>query len=284
MEPGRLDATARQLASSTSRGQALKILAGSLFGTALFLKGTGRALGDNPGHPVTPAQPCKKDPDCPAGSTCANGVCRVTSTCSCDDLEARIARLEQICANGCGGSGGGGTPCTSAAGCPQPTSSCQQATCTAGVCGMTNAPVGTSCAQGVCDGNGNCVTCVSATECPQPSSTCQQATCTAGVCGTVFVTNGTACSGGVCQNGTCTSLCAGVVCNNPPANFCVSSTEANIFGGGSCDPSTGVCFYTPRTQDCTPYRCANGVCPATCSTSVDCAVGFVCSSNHCVAG
>jgi hypothetical protein len=84
-----------------------------------------------------------------------------------------------------------------------------------------------------------------------------------------------------CDNGACiTNSCSGIVCNKPPANFCLSSSRRVVYNpNGTC--TNGVCDYDSVESDCvapdhgTP-TCASGVC------GFRCEAGFVKSGNSCV--
>jgi hypothetical protein len=70
----------------------------------------------------------------PVGSACSNGVCDGAGMCIPNGM------------------------CTTANDCPGTDTDCQQRTCTAGLCGLNFAPVGTFCGMGgFCDGTGVCV-------------------------------------------------------------------------------------------------------------------------------
>jgi len=100
--------------------------------------------------------------------------------------------------------------CTSASTCPTPSNACQQSTCTAGTCGVTNAPVGTVCstqnAVSACNGVGSCAitSCNSGfLDCDQnPSNGCETNIVTdpnnCGSCGTACA-KGQVCAAGACH-------------------------------------------------------------------------------------
>lgn len=97
-------------------------------------------------------------------------------------------------------------------------------------------------------------------------------------CGAALSCSGTCGPGGECIGSTKGSLCA--------RSRCVSATQGVgpavcTESGGACPVSTAVAF------DCLPYTCepAFGACRTTCSSSAECAGGFVCElgTRTCVA-
>jgi hypothetical protein len=136
--------------------------------------------------------------------------------------------------------------CTSAAQCDDG-NACTTDTCSAGVCGHSAAPNGTTCAD---DGN-----------------SCTSDTCNAGSCTHLAVTNGTACaddgnscttdacSAGVCthtSNGSCTSTPCSNYCSNP-ITFSGNFQSGNLGTAATCHQTTGTInggncgnFVTPR--------------------------------------
>jgi hypothetical protein len=163
---------------------------------------------------------------------------------------------------GGGGDGdGGGTPgCTTAADCPQPTTTCQTATCVGGTCGFANAGQGGACDDGdkctiasVCL-NGVCqagvpIVCTPADVC-HVAGVCDPAT---GVCSNPAAPNGTPCGLGTCQGGVCVDPCTPNPCNTPPPpGPCIANTQMAYLAPGICTPAGPgfTCIYTPTILPC----------------------------------
>ncbi len=68
-----------------------------------------------------------------------------------------------------------------------------------------------------------------------------------------------------CHNGSCidTDPCDGVVCNNPPASYCVDNQNLLMFNRvGNCED--GACIYNPMPFMC-PIECLGGQCKDPCA-------------------
>ncbi|RYZ27299.1 MAG: hypothetical protein EOP01_07875 [Propionibacteriaceae bacterium] len=125
-------------------------------------------------------------------------------------------------------------------------------TCTAGVCGVANAPVGTAittqtagdCKQSVCDGNGGVTTQTDDMDKPVASNACAGSVCTAGV-----PSNPPAASGTPCTQG-------GKVCDG--AGACVACVvNADCTGGQTC--AANQCVSAPTVASTSPADGATGV-------------------------
>ncbi|MGZ3453361.1 MAG: Kelch repeat-containing protein, partial [Polyangiales bacterium] len=97
-------------------------------------------------------------------------------------------------------------------------------------------------------------------------------------CGPAFTCLGTCGTGGECIGAGKGSMCARNRCTGPSAGVGPAFCSAP---GARCDESTVVPF------ECSPYVCAPafGACLTGCSTSLDCAQGFICDlgSKSCIA-
>ena len=97
-----------------------------------------------------------------------------------------------------------------------------------------------------------------------------------GVCtidGCVFPRNRIGCTASpqACPAGQCVNLCAGIACDNPPANACEGNVAVRYSSGGVC--TSGACSYAESRLDCsaTGRTCDDGDCVSAC-TGVDCFV------------
>lgn len=73
-------------------------------------------------------------------------------------------------------------------------------------------------------------------------------------------------TGETCVDGACVNACEGVVCSDPPADFCSGNT-ATFYGLGAC--AAGSCDYESFSQDCslTGDFCVEGFCRSGCVDS-----------------
>lgn len=142
-----------------------------------------------------------------------------------------------VCAAACGdsdspvapaGQGGSSTACSGVDSCPGSDDACREPSCDEGVCGYTDAPIGTPCGTDqACDGEGSCVDGgPSGTSCDDATD-CVSGECTDGVC-CVEACDG-ACESCALEGsvGTCTPYEAGT----DPENEC-GATGTCADGGG----------------------------------------------------
>lgn len=86
----------------------------------------------------------------------------------------------------------------------------------------------------------------------------------------------------ICEDGACVTpinLCAGIICEEPPANGCDGESAVTYVDEGECNPADGECVYAEETRrDCAAEGlfCNNGRCQAenpcagvTCNTPPD---------------
>jgi hypothetical protein len=160
--------------------------------------------------------------------------------------------------------------CLSSSECPA--TSCQIASCTAGICGITQVAFGNACVNGetgVCNSTGGCVECVIAADC-SPSK-CQDASCSvAGKCALISRYTGSKCTD---NSGVCTS--AGECVS------CLSSSDCTTILPScrtpKCDPFTHSCGSQMAPFNST---CATGYCNAT-GICVQCTQASTCSATIC---
>jgi hypothetical protein len=185
---------------------------------------------------------CNQDP-C-AGVTCsqpppnacadANTLSVYSPTGTCDASGGcRYSSSSQACASGCSNGHCNGNPCA----------------------GITcNQPPATACA------NASTLTVYS------PTGTCDST----GACR--YSSSSQACAFG-CSNGHCNrDPCAGVTCNQPPAESCVDAFGLEVYSSpGTC--SGGACAYSSARQSCA-HGCSNGACnPDPCPGLFTCSTG-----------
>jgi hypothetical protein len=227
---------------------------------------------------------CIVDADCAPGAWCGAGVCSPQlangTKCGNDRACASGACVDGYCCNGscpgqceaCNVAGSEGT-CSPVVGSPHGSRR---------VC-----PVGTAanpCGAATCDG-------VSRTGCKPVGADvgCGEEKCQASKTTSTGHCDGT----GKCQSPPAIS-CNAYACD---ATRCRTScqTHADCSGNNRCD-AQGHCGPAARcdgdhlvtsadgtsSTDCSPYRCAEtGGCKKSCSTSLDCAQGFLCSDETC---
>ena len=210
----------------------------------------------------TPGESCSKDAGCKSG-TCVDGVC-CTSACDGSCELCNLPNAQDVVDGVCRVVPANTEPAGDHAPCGgQPGDVC------AGIC------------------NGSSPACVypdSATSCP-----------------------GASCTGNVAIPRACDSLgscidqagvdCAAYACDSATGackNVCLSNTDCAA--GAVCNQASGVCAtitntcideFTSQSSDgkkssCAPYKCSGGVCAQACTTSADCATGFVCQGSKCV--
>ncbi|MEI8255362.1 MAG: hypothetical protein WCJ30_06775, partial [Deltaproteobacteria bacterium] len=159
--------------------------------------------------------------------------------------------------------GDAGTPCTTAATCPLPASTCITAICTAaGFCATefvaalvatpTQAPG--DCHRNVCDGTGSVLSNVDDTDVPDDGNACTADLCTAGVASHPVASAGTSCGG----TNVCDALghCVGCVL----ASDCGTSTACRSFActSGVCtsnNVTSGTVVANTTTGNCRSDQC-----------------------------
>ncbi len=206
--------------------------------------------------------------------------------------------------SGSGGSGGAAA-CAQASDCPGTDTECRARSCANGVCGFTDAPLGTpvaqqtkgDCKQMVCDGAGAITTANDDGDPPDDGTACTVDACAGGVASHTDANAGSACSdsgGKICDGaGKCVEClqdtdCASLICL---ANACVApSCTDGVKNGGETDidcggPSCPACISGKLCTiggDCVTGVCTGGVCQgASCTdnvkndveTDVDCGGG-----------
>lgn len=235
------------------------------------------------------SSPCTADTDCvttPQPHYCSNGVCipkidngkTCTAAASCKSGFC----IDQVCCD---------APCNGQC------EACAE-TGTLGQCTpVTGKPRGTrtDCAgtagdkcKGTCDGANK-----SACAYPAAGTACKDAACT----GDVSQPAGTCDGAGLCSQ-LSTKNCLPYGCNAASGvcnTTCASDTECAQ--GAKCDTNTGKCAVTSATckdattvllpngqsESCVPYKCVGGACQQQCSTTTDCADGYICQGSSCVA-
>lgn len=149
-------------------------------------------------------------------------------------------------------------------------------TCDNGTCSysaqLVDCPNG--CTANACDGD----PCIGMSCNTPPANTCADSThlevyespgtCSDGVC--QYDSHNQFCAHG-CTSGACEGdPCAGVSCNNPPANYCASGTHLAVYETpGTCDD--GNCSYDSHEEFC-QFGCAGGACEG------DPCIGVTCTS------
>lgn len=209
----RLDTLSRQLAATTSRRGALKLIAGTA-GLALlpaFMRPAG-ALAQTPPGPCTSAgmTPCGGG-CCNAGVACVNGQCGCpsgTTTCGTNCCPAGVACR-------------GGSTC----GCPSGTTTCGSQCCAPGTACIGNrcgcSAGGQQCGTFTIFGQPNGPVCCKAGEaCSRPGCMC----CPSGT---------TPCGLKCCQAGTACKDRANSICGGPVA-ACLQCTETKECTGTGC--------------------------------------------------
>lgn len=102
---------------------------------------------------------------------------------------------------------------------------------------------------------------------------------------------GVECASGYCADGACCAKeCAGAVCATDPdcpAGYtCVGAKCVQNTAGAACSEDKTRSISTSGTTNCSPYVCVDspGTCLDKCTTSTQCAAGFVCDgpSSKCV--
>jgi hypothetical protein len=233
------------------------------------------AAADRSGQSDAAPDPCLgKICNSPPAATCFDATTqrRFDATGSCVDGTCTYQSQDTHCAFGCTAGACKVDPCIGVT-CNQPMPNiCEDAThlrayntigtCAAGSCSYASQVIGCTCVNASCavDPCAN-ITCAS-----PPGPVCATAstlrtfaaagTCTNGSCS--YAPTDTACAFG-CANGACQAdPCAGVVCNSPPATFCVDGdTLRRYASSGTC--SQGLCSYgstdTVCADGCSGARC-----------------------------
>jgi hypothetical protein len=91
--------------------------------------------------------------------------------------------------------------------------------------------------------------------------------CSLGSCSYEETRNDCALIGFVCEDAACVDPCDGVVCADPPQDYCEDNFAVYFSGAGEC--TDGNCGYAEFTQDCTDLglTCVNGLCTGVCEDS-----------------
>ncbi len=258
--------------------------------------GTAGSAGSAGGGGTT--SPCEgKACDSPPGARCEGSDLLIVQELPgrCDELgECQYARRTETCAFGCADGACVGDPCA-AVSCNSPDASfCANAselrvyeargTCAEGKCtyGFKDQTCAFGCAENACSGDPcvgvRCDTPTEANRCAGNDLLVYEApgTCSAGACS--YASHLVPCDFG-CENGACKGdPCAGVTCNKPRANTCVSPQKLRTYASvGTC--KDGGCSYSYTDTTC-QHGCADGACLA-CSVNSDCGGGLWCDGGTC---
>jgi plastocyanin len=226
--------------------------------------------------------PATDDTDVPVdGNACSNDVCTAgvpshTPTASgsaCAQMGGTLCNGNSVCVE-----------CLVASTCGGVDADCKARTCTAGVCGFANTPVGTvttaqsagDCKENQCDGNGSSAPVAKNTDLPaDDGNQCTGEICTAGVPSHPPTASGTACnqmSGAFCDgasvcvecvaNANCASgVCTNNACAAPSCTDAVKNgAETGVDCGGGICPSCGLNSACAVASDCASGVCTNNVC------------------------
>ncbi len=183
--------------------------------------------------------------------------------------------------------------CLVASDCPGQDTECQQRACTAGVCGVTNAALGTAvtmqttgdCQKVVCDGNGGTTSQNDDTDLPDDNNTCTNDVCTAGVPSHTNLSDGASCGGVLtCLNGTCSGCGQASDCPGTDDECKTRTCAVGLCGFAFTASGTAVSAQT--AGDCQKNQCdgnGNTVSVAD-DTDVPADDGNQCTSEVCNAG
>jgi len=216
------------------------------------------------------------------GNGCTDDVC--TAGTPSNPPRASGSACAEGGGNVCNGSGAC-VECLAAADCPGEDTACSTRTCSAGACGIENAPIGTvvpnqaagDCMRITCDGAGNTTSSIDDTDVPVDGKACTADVCTMGVPSNPALAIDSPCS----QSG-------GSVCNASGA--CVQCNTGAQCGSGLC--SAGVCLAATcgdgvKNGSESDIDCGGASCPGcglgkVCGAGTDCASG-VCTASACAA-
>lgn len=228
--------------------------------------------------------PCTQDQQCVSDHYCSGGFCVPKLTngkgCSATNQCTSSFCVDGVCCD---------SPCNGQC------SACAEigsvGTCKV-VTGAPRAPridcTGTGACKGQCDGTNP-----NACAFPGSATTCQAAKCTGDVSQPAGTCDGTGsctlpatsnCAPYGCDSvaGTCKTSCAGDTDCSQGAT-CNTTTGQCTTGAATCLDATTLKLANGQTQSCAPYKCVGGACQQQCSTPSDCATGYVCQGNACVA-
>lgn len=198
-------------------------------------------------------------PDCPAGTTCGDGLCKPDSGL-CDPCGGQCGGATPVCVPNPGGGAGTCGQCGNGHACPQPGQ----------VCDMTNhcvdAAPNQDCIQDAdCAAptpwclQGACVECFEDAQCgPRRACDPGRSTCIDSPCGGVTCQAGSVCDPGM---GRCSPGCmADEDCGDPMTAGCNQETGQCFNRDGSCDDAAAVCPPGSMCQSLAP-----GLIPGTCT-------------------
>lgn len=112
---------------------------------------------------------------------------------------------------------------------------------------------------------------------------CISAACVDGVCCDVAC-NGAcvACSAAKKADASADGTCGPAKAGADPRGKCGPQCTMNASHTRSCD-GAGACVASATSTDCGPYVCAEGTCPAACTTNAQCSPSHTCANGRCVA-
>jgi hypothetical protein len=196
----------------------------------------------------------------PSGGECSTATCR-NNACL-----PGIKPLSSSCSGGKCDATGRCVACITASDCPDP-GTCNDRTCTQGVCGSRPKVEGTACQSNgmMCDGRGACISKPCGNGVIDPGELCDTATY----------------DRGTCNEDSCT-LEPPIYAPCHTGDRCPSSSQGWICGASNaCSHECGSasqCRAGSLTVDCIDVGNANGrrFCVVTCSTDGDCPNGLTC--------
>jgi lamin tail-like protein len=222
-------------------------------------------------------------------------------TCTSDVCTAGVPSNPPVavgatCAEGSGilcDGAGSCAACLVATDCAGVDTECQQRSCTAGVCGVTNTAAGTAlaaqtssdCKKAVCDGNGATTTQNDDTDLPDDNNACTTDVCTAGVPSHVGVANGATCGGALtCLNGVCAGC--GQPSDCPGADDECKARTCTVGVCGFSFTAIGTAVAAQTAGDCQKNQCdgAGSITGVADNTDAPADDGNQCTSDVCVAG
>ncbi len=229
---------------------------------------------------------CTTDAECDAAGFCDAGTCKARSTngrtCTASNQCASGHCVDGVCcATACGGvceaCNGVGTEgtCTAVAGPPRE-------------------------GHGACPGKSGDAPCTAAACDGETRDACKafagpEVTCRAASCVDAVETLATKCDGsGKCPTAS-TKACAPFGCTGERCSESCT-TDEECANGNRCDATTGKCVSNGTCDgdntvigadgtktDCAPFKCDDGGCKTTCTSSDECAAPAICDGTRCVA-